>query len=195
MPLKSLFIAILTAALTSSTSAQEPRLDPGWLKLYADHCSQRVPYQTIVAITTVESGLHPYALSINYPQQMANKSGYLMQRIYLARQPQNVAEAVSWMRWFHAHGYTVSAGLMQVNTEMAQRFRISPEQLFDPCTNIAIGTAILNADYDHSLRIMPTPNAAYSSALSAYNTGSNTAGLTNGYVSKVLSIQSRVRQR
>ena len=186
-------VAIFCTALTGSIAAQQPRIDPGWLKLYAEHCAQRVPFQAILAITTVESGLNPYALSINYPQQMAHKYGLANQRINLTRQPQNITEAVSWMRWFHAHGYTVSAGLMQVNTEMAQRFRVSPEQLFDPCTNIAIGTAILNSNYDHSLRTLPSPHAAYSSALSAYNTGSNTAGLTNGYVEKVLSIQSRIQ--
>jgi len=41
-------------------------------------------------------------------------------------------EAARWVRWLAAHHLTVSIGLMQVNTEIASRFSVSADQLFDP---------------------------------------------------------------
>jgi type IV secretion system protein VirB1 len=64
---------------------------------------------------------------------------------------------------------------------------LTPEQLFDPCTNLRSGAALLSATYTTTARIQGEGLAALDSALSYYNTGSPTAGLTNGYVQQVKS--------
>jgi type IV secretion system protein VirB1 len=79
----------------------------------------------------------------------------------------------------------VSIGLLQVNSEHAGHLHLTAEQLFDPCTNLRSGAALLSATYTTTARIQGEGFAALDSALSYYNTGSPTAGLANGYVQQV----------
>src|ERR1700675_3396448 len=72
-----------------------------------------------------------------------------------------------------------------VNSEHAAHFHLTAEQLFDPCSNLRSGAALLSATYTTTARIQGEGLAALDSALSYYNTGSPTAGLTNGYVQQV----------
>ena len=83
--------------------------------------------------------LHPYALSLNYPATVAAYNGLHNQEVYLTRQPATLPEAIRWTRWFHNRGYTVSIGLMQINSENIAKYGVTVRQLFDPCTNVAIG--------------------------------------------------------
>src|ERR1700744_595038 len=95
------------------------------------------------AIAQTESAFHIYAISLNRPQEAARRAGWNNHRIELLRQPKNRDEAIRWMHWFAQRGYTVSVGLMQVNVENSLQFGLHPEQLFDPCTNVTVGSAIL----------------------------------------------------
>jgi type IV secretion system protein VirB1 len=72
-----------------------------------------------------------------------------------------------------------------VNSEHTALLHLMPEQLFDPCTNLRSGAALLSTTYAETARIQGEGLAALDSALSYYNTGSATAGLTNGYVQQV----------
>jgi type IV secretion system protein VirB1 len=62
---------------------------------------------------------------------------------------------------------------------------LTPERLFDPCTNLRSGAALLSAMYSATTRIQGEGFDALDSALSYYNSGSPTTGITNGYVQQV----------
>jgi type IV secretion system protein VirB1 len=151
----------------------------------AQSCAANVPVSTLEAIARTESALYPYALSINRPHQLARLQGWNRGSITLERQPTSLEEAIAWTKWLLAQGITVSIGLLQVNSEHAALLHLTPEQLFDPCTNLRSGAALLSATYAATARIHGEGLAALDSALSYYNTGSPTAGLTNGYVKQV----------
>jgi hypothetical protein len=57
--------------------------------------------------------------------------------------------AVAQLRDATAHGLRPLLGLMQVPPDWADMFGRAPEDLFDPCVNVSIGTAMLSAfDYE-----------------------------------------------
>ncbi len=151
----------------------------------AQSCAANVPVSTLEAIARTESALYPYALSVNRPHRLARRQGWNRGTITLERQPASLEEAIAWTKWLFAQGISVSIGLLQVNSEQAALLHVTPEQLFDPCTNLRSGAALLSATYAATARIHGEGFAALNSALSYYNTGSPTAGLTNGYVQQV----------
>jgi type IV secretion system protein VirB1 len=140
----------------------------------------------MLAVATTESALYPYAISINRPIQIAQAIGLANTQIQLAQQPRSRHEAIQWMRWLLGHGVTVSVGLLQVNTENAGLFHLRPEQLFEPCTNIAAGSALLAQAYAARTRIASNDPNALLYALSVYNSGTYDLGFQNGYVAEVL---------
>ena len=84
-----------------------------------------------------------------------------------------------------AAGHRVDMGLMQVNSVHLKRFGLTPDDLFDSCTNLFVGTTILAEFYRRAVRAGATRQEALRAALSAYNTGSFVKGIHNGYVRKV----------
>ena len=105
--------------------------------------------------------------------------------LFLAKQPRDQKQALSWRRRFSLHRYTVSIGLMQVNADMAPQLQVRQEQLLEPCTNVRVGATILTAVYTQLAREMGEGFSALDVALSFYNTGDSSAGLRNGYVASV----------
>ncbi len=150
-------------------------------------CAPTVPNDTLAAITRTESAFYPFALSINYPQTSARRAGFANSSMLLARQPKNLNEAVSWANWFELHGYTVSVGLMQVNTQTARLYRITLRQLFEPCQNVQAGAAIITDFYHRTHSVTASTSEALLNAISAYNSGNINTGYFNGYVSDVYS--------
>lgn len=151
----------------------------------AGKCAPGAPPDTLLAIARTESDLNPNAISINRPRAAARRAGQTDGELVLARQPKDGKEAKSWFGWFLLHRYTVSIGLMQVNAEMAPRFRIKPEQLLEPCTNLRIGASIIVSVYTDLAREMGEGFSALDVALSFYNSGDATTGFRNGYVANV----------
>jgi type IV secretion system protein VirB1 len=144
-----------------------------------------VPGDTLLAIAKTESGLNPTAISINRPKAAARVAGYPNGELFLSKQPKNLKETKSWLRWLSAHRYAVSVGLMQVNVETASQFHFKPEQLLDSCTNLRVAAAILVRLYTDSAREIGEGFGALDVALSLYNTGDSSAGFRNGYVANV----------
>jgi type IV secretion system protein VirB1 len=185
-----IFAAFVTFGARNSF-AQPRRPNPNTMisvtsfQTLAQSCAANVPVTTLEAIARTESALYPYALSINRPRQLARRQGWNRGTITLERQPISLEEAIAWTKWLLARGITVSIGLLQVNSEHAALLHLTPEQLFDPCTNLRSGAAILFASYAATARVHGEGFAALDSALSIYNTGSPSAGLTNGYVQQV----------
>jgi type IV secretion system protein VirB1 len=158
---------------------------PQMIALIQSCASQAAP-STMLAVARTESALHPYAMSINRPKQVSRAAGLSNLEIQLARQPRSKQQAIQWMRWLLGHGITVSVGLLQVNTENAGLFHLRPEQLFEPCTNIAVGSALLAQAYTTEKRLAPNDPDALLRALSLYNSGTYNLGFDNGYVASVL---------
>jgi type IV secretion system protein VirB1 len=185
-----IFATLLTIAGTASlaqtpTANPNTKISPTSFQTLAQSCAANVPVSTLEAIARTESALYPYALSINRPHQLAHRQGWNRGTITLERQPASLEEAIVWTKWLLAQGITVSIGLLQVNSEHANLLHLTPEQLFDPCTNLRSGAALLSATYAATAHIHGEGFAALDSALSYYNTGSPTAGLSNGYVQQV----------
>ncbi|SRR5260370_665848 len=187
-----IFAALVTFSATTSFAQSRlansnTKLSVTFFHTLAQSCAPNVPVSTLEAIARTESALYPYALSINRPHLLARRQGWNRGTITLERQPASLEEAIAWTKWLLAQGITVSIGLLQVNSEHADLLHLTPEQLFDPCTNLRSGAALLSASYAATARIHGEGFAALDSALSYYNTGSPTAGVTNGYVQQVKS--------
>lgn len=191
-----LFIsAIIFGMAVVSVQAQIPAASPHTANLrytaqqmitLFQSCAPQAAPSTMLAVAKTESALHPYAISINRPKQVSKSAGLANLEIQLARQPRSEHEAIQWMYWLLGHGMTVSVGLLQVNTENAALFHLRPEQLFEPCTNIAVGSALLAQAYATEKRLAPNDPDALLRALSLYNSGTYDLGFDNGYVAAVL---------
>ena len=191
MHLAKIIFATLFSVAVTTCFAQTPTTNPNTkisltsFETLARSCAANVPVSTLEAIARTESALYPYALSVNRPHQFARRQGWNRGTITLERQPASLEEAIAWTKWLLAQGITVSIGLLQVNSEHAALLHLTPEQLFDPCTNLRSGAALLSTTYAETARVHGEGFVALDSALSYYNTGSPTAGLTNGYVQQV----------
>ena len=152
----------------------------------AQTCAPEASLPTLLALAAIESRDEPNALSINYPQRSSQRMGFGLGTMQLDRQPHSTAEALAWIRQLRLRGITTSVGLLQVNTEDAQRLGISPAELLDPCVNLRIGWHVLCHHYQAAARALGPGQRALQSALSAYNTGSLSRGFANGYVSAIL---------
>jgi type IV secretion system protein VirB1 len=185
-----IFVGLVTFGASTSFAQSRPensntKISVASFQTLAQSCAAKVPVSTLEAIARTESALYPYALSIDRPHQLARRQGWNRGTITFERQPKSLEEAIAWTKWLLARGITVSIGLLQVNSEHAALLHLTPEQLFDPCTNLQSGAAILSASYAATARVQGEGFAALDSALSIYNTGSPSAGLTNGYVQQV----------
>ena len=188
-------LAILLSLATASAQAQGPtattlesngRYSQNQMIVLLKSCAPRAALNTMLAVATTESDFHPYAISINSPQKIASSIGLNNQAIELARQPNSKREAILWMRWLLQHHISVSVGLLQVSTDNAARFHLKPEQLFDPCTNIAVGASLLAEAYAAQVQAVPNDPDALLHALSIYNSGTANFGFYNGYVDHIL---------
>jgi type IV secretion system protein VirB1 len=188
-------LAILLGVAAASAQAQDStatyleansRYSQNQMIVLLKSCAPHAALNTMLAVATTESDFHPYATSVNRPQQIASMVGLKNQTIELARQPNSKLEAILWMRWLLRHRISVSVGLLQVSTENAARFHLNPEQLFDPCTNIAVGANLLAEAYAAQVQAAPNDPDALLHALSIYNSGTANFGFYNGYVDRIL---------
>lgn len=134
-------------------------------------CAAHVAPATVQAVIRVESAGDPLAVNVN------GAGGG-------ARHPLTLAEAVRIAHAAIKAGHTVDIGLMQVNSATGEKLGYTVEQLFDPCTNLQAGAAVLRTAYQQAAGAQGEGQGALQSALSAYNTGSFTNGFSNGYVGR-----------
>jgi hypothetical protein len=176
---------LLLGSLSADAQPTHARLSQSEFLSLAGRCAPGAPADTLLAIATTESALYANAISINRPNAAARRAGYSDGQLVLAKQPKDRKEAMYWLQWFASHHYTVSVGLMQVNSEMAPRFHLKLEQLLEPCTNLSVGAAILVFLYTGLAREMGEGSSALDTALSFYNSGNSITGFRNGYVTSV----------
>jgi type IV secretion system protein VirB1 len=181
----SYFCLLLGFVTNAQAQLTHARLSEGDFVSLARRCAPGAPADTLLAIARTESALYANAISINRPNAAARRAGYSDGQLVLTKQPNDRIEATNWLHWFLLRRYTVSIGLMQVNSEMALRFHLKPEQLLEPCTNLRVGTAILVSVYTDLAREIGEGFAALDVALSFYNSGNSFTGFRNGYVASV----------
>lgn len=133
-------------------------------------CAPQVAPETVQHIIRVESSGNPLALNINGAK--------------LPRKPADAADAAKIAHEFIGAGYSVDLGLMQVNSRNLAKLGYTVEDMFEPCKNIAAGAKVLTNFYAGAKERHGDGQTALRAALSAYNTGSFTAGFSNGYVAR-----------
>ena len=148
-------------------------------------CAPHVAPATVQRIIKVESGNDPLAINVNKGAR--------------PRKPRTAAEAAAIVKRILATSgpeVSVDMGLMQVNSRNLAALGYTVEEMFEPCTNIAAGASVLTAFYRRAAVNFGPGQSALMAALSAYNTGSFTAGFSNGYVARYTGAQPRsVSQR
>lgn len=135
-------------------------------------CALHVAAPTLEAVVRCESGGNPMALHVNH------LTGQQPQ----AHSPEQAAQLV---RHYVGLGYSVDIGIMQVNNRNLIDLGETVESILDPCRNITGGAAILADFYGRSAQKFGEGQPALLAALSAYNTGDFSRGLSNGYVACV----------
>ena len=145
-------------------------LDATVLAALLQSCAPNVAPATMVAMIRVESEGDPFRIGVNSDGS-------------LQRHPVNMAEAIATARGLLRRGANFDAGLMQINSSNFARLGLAPETVFDPCTNLRAGSRVLAENYE---RARDAGHAhPLQAALSEYNTGSRSRGVSNGYVGKV----------
>lgn len=133
-------------------------------------CAPGVPVETIQQIVQVESAGDPLAINVNKGK--------------LERKAVDATDATKLAKKYIADGYSVDMGLMQVNSTNLTKLGYTVDEMFDTCKNIKAGAQIYKNFYNRAEQIFSGKSEIHRAALSAYNTGSFTRGLTNGYVAK-----------
>jgi hypothetical protein len=198
--MKRVFIVLLLSlhGFGLHVFGQKPVMDLATLR---DRCIPDAPIATLAAIVLTESGGNLYALQIDFPNALLRRWHMRPGTLRLARQPKDSAEALAWMQYLSSLDIFTDIGLMQVSTAEAQRRKIEPLTLFDPCTNLRIGWQILQEDYAIEVKHYGSGQAALAHAISRYNTGTSDGGIDNGYYARVqralagLSRQKEQRER
>jgi type IV secretion system protein VirB1 len=147
----------------------------------AAECAPWVAPQTMAAIVKTESQFNPLAININAGAR-------------LERQPQSKQEAAVTAKWLIANNYNIDMGLGQVNSVNLAKTKLSVEDAFDPCKNLAAAATILQWNYASASKRIPNEQEALQAAISAYNTGSFSKGFTNGYVQKVVNNAQPIKE-
>ncbi|WP_395641432.1 transglycosylase SLT domain-containing protein [Rudaea sp.] len=143
--------------------------------LYAT-CGPWVHPDTLRAVAVVESHAHPWA--IGTPQ------GAIF--------PHTRSDAERQLARALRTEPSVDVGLLQINSQWFPRLHLAPASLLDPCVNVRVGAAILAANFVAASRPGRSHLHALVAALSAYNSGSETAAVT--YAEKVLSAGASMRK-
>ena len=133
-------------------------------------CAPGIPVETVQQIIQVESGGNPLAINVNKGS--------------LKRPATDAIDAADLAKKYIAAGYSVDMGLMQVNSSNLASLGYTVNDMFDTCKNIKAGTQIYSNFYNRASQVYREKNQIHVAALSAYNTGDFTRGLTNGYVAK-----------
>jgi len=145
----------------------------------AQECAPTVAPQTMAAVVNVESGYNPYAIGVVGGR--------------LARQPANRDEAIATAKALASDGWNFSVGVAQVNRHNLPKYQISYEQAFDACTNLRVGSKILEECFLRASKGTPDQQAALHAAFSCYYSGNFTHGFKPdvagkpSYVQKVLA--------
>jgi len=144
----------------------------------AQACAPSVAPSTMASIVNVESGYNPLAIAVVGGR--------------LARQPRSVAEAVATAEQLEKAGWNFSIGIAQINRHNLPKYKIGYADAFDACTNLRVGSKILEECFVRASKGRSDSQAALRAAFSCYYSGNFTRGFSPddagkpSYVEKVL---------
>ena len=136
-------------------------------------CAGNVHPDTIVKIIDTESAGNRYAVNVNGMKKIVDIT--------------TLPQALAIIDIAEKRDKTYDVGLMQINSRNLELFGIKPEDAFEPCLNIRLGSVIIGEFYKAALKTTQDPQEALQKALSGYNTGNFDKGFENGYVKKYYS--------
>lgn len=116
-------------------------------------CAPTIHPTTTQDIALTESGINPYAIGV------VGQNG-----IY----PKNINEALAHVASLEAKEKNYSIGLMQINQSNFKKYHVTAEQLFNPCTNLAVFEKIITDCYQRG--------GSLKRALSCYYSGNFNTG-------------------
>lgn len=140
----------------------------------ARQCAPDVHISTLAAVVRHESAFDPLVIGVNTKPHRSIR-------------PRSKQEAVREVRGLIAKGVDFDVGYGQINVRNWKWLGVTPETVFDPCTNLASAQRVLVDCYKRAAAIHGTGQNALYAAFSCYNTGNFTKGFSNGYVGKVLA--------
>lgn len=148
----------------------------------AKKCAPDVHPLTMGYLVGHESSNSKFAINVNLANGQARPP---------FKAPATLDEALAFVDWLETHGYNFDVGLGQINSANFPKLNVTASQLFDSCTNLHAAQTVLKSCYASALKLYPAGQVALRHALSCYNTGSLTAGISNGYVAKVTAQMSQ----
>lgn len=152
----------------------------------AQRCAPTVAPQTMAAIVNVESGFDSYAIGIVGGR--------------LARQPASHAEAVATAKALATDGWNFSVGIAQVNRYNLPKYAINYETAFDTCTNLRVGSKILEDCFVRASKNLSDRQSALRAAISCYYSGNLIRGFKPditgrpSYLQKVIASADELAQ-
>jgi len=136
-------------------------------------CATGVAPSTMAAIIKVESAGNPWAIGDNTARGRVTPT------------PRNAHEAATKALELLRLGHSLDLGLAQINSNNLKAYGVSVKDVFEPCTNIKVGSKILSNFYAKSVEKYGPGDVSLFHALSAYNTGSFYRGPS--YVMRILN--------
>ncbi|WP_427183762.1 lytic transglycosylase domain-containing protein [Bordetella bronchialis] len=137
-------------------------------------CAPAVHISTLSAVVRHESGFDPLVIGVNASPHRSIR-------------PKSRQEAVDVVRELMRRGVNFDVGYGQINVRNWKWLGVTPESIFDPCTNLAAAQRVLVDCYQRAVRQYGASQQALYAAFSCYNTGNLTDGFSNGYVSQVIA--------
>lgn len=141
-------------------------------------CAPLVSPETLAAIVKTESHFNPLAISINAKPKS---------KVFKIPQPKSELEAIHIANSLINAGFSIDMGLGQINSKNLPGLGLTVENIFNPCVNLKAAGTILQTSYSAFLPKSKSSIEALYKTLSAYNTGSPSKGLKNGYVKSVIA--------
>lgn len=118
-------------------------------------CAASIHPDTAQEVARVESGFNPYAIGV-----VGQQKGIF---------PKDINDAVSYIKILKTQGKNYSVGLMQINKSNFNKYNVTEEQLFNPCTNLSVFEKIITDCYKRG--------GTLKRALSCYYSGNFETGL------------------
>lgn len=159
---------------TISLPAQaNQRLTTEQFQVVAENCASSVNPDILSGLVLVESRFHPFAIGVG---------GSNPRSIF----PSTKSEAIATAHELIANGERFDAGIAQINIQNFDWLNLTVSGAFDVCTNLTAAETVLREGYDRARAAGESKSDALRIAISTYNTGHSTRGVSNGYVGKVM---------
>ncbi|MGY9047559.1 hypothetical protein P775_00415 [Puniceibacterium antarcticum] len=182
-PLGGCILALLLVSCALAGAARgalaEP-MRPTAFRAVAESCAPGVAPALLNKLVAAESGFEPLAIGVNGPEPASYA-------------PRTAQEAVRIARELMAQDKSIDMGLGQINNVNLDWLGLTPRSVFDVCRNLTAAATVLRDGFERARESGATKEDALRKALSAYNTGSFTRGVHNGYVARVLGEVSPAR--